>query len=433
MLKCDSDHHWWARYRPPMPESEPPAADTPPFNDSLLSDHVDIARKVASGGYKWTHRAPEWIPAFVAEHDLGPFPAMRNRLREVVDLGGFGYHATIDHMIEAFCGWSTRRYGWTPDPALTVPNTSVIQGVWSCVEAFTEPTGAVILTPPIYFPFNTISESTGRRTVDWRLIKDDNGWHYDLDGLAHLLTDDPGIQMLLLCHPHNPTGRVLTTDQLTRIVELASEHDVVIVSDEIHADFTYPGATHVPLAAVPGAASCTVTVTSGIKTFAMGGLRASVASFADEDMLVRYRRIPEHLLGSPNRLGCEAAIVGWEEGDTWVDQLVALFDHHRHHLTSRLADELPDVRMHVPQSTFLAWLDLSALGPGDRPGRWLRDRTGVDCKDGPLFGPGGEGHARLTFGTSTAMLDEIIDRLVSGIGTSPASSLETDIGNSAFH
>ncbi|HJP25580.1 MAG TPA: aminotransferase class I/II-fold pyridoxal phosphate-dependent enzyme, partial [Acidimicrobiales bacterium] len=371
--------------------------------------------------------------AFVAEHDLGPFPAMRNRLREVVDLGGFGYHATIDHMIEAFCGWSTRRYGWTPDPALTVPNTSVIQGVWSCVEAFTEPTGAVILTPPIYFPFNTISESTGRRTVDWRLIKDDNGWHYDLDGLAHLLADDPGIQMLLLCHPHNPTGRVLTTDQLTRIVELASEHDVVIVSDEIHADFTYPGATHVPLAAVPGAASCTVTVTSGIKTFAMGGLRASVASFADEDMLVRYRRIPEHLLGSPNRLGCEAAIVGWEEGDTWVDQLVALFDHHRHHLASRLADELPDVRMHVPQSTFLAWLDLSALGPGDRPGRWLRDRTGVDCKDGPLFGPGGEGHARLTFGTSTAMLDEIIDRLVSGIGTSPASSLETDIGNSAFH
>ncbi|MDP6286666.1 MAG: aminotransferase class I/II-fold pyridoxal phosphate-dependent enzyme [Acidimicrobiales bacterium] len=416
-----------------MPESEPPAADTPPFNDSLLSDHVDIARKVASGGYKWTHRAPEWIPAFVAEHDLGPFPAMRNRLREVVDLGGFGYHATIDHMIEAFCGWSTRRYGWTPDPALTVPNTSVIQGVWSCVEAFTEPTGAVILTPPIYFPFNTISESTGRRTVDWRLIKDDNGWHYDLDGLAHLLADDPGIQMLLLCHPHNPTGRVLTTDQLTRIVELASEHDVVIVSDEIHADFTYPGATHVPLAAVPGAASCTVTVTSGIKTFAMGGLRASVASFADEDMLVRYRRIPEHLLGSPNRLGCEAAIVGWEEGDTWVDQLVALFDHHRHHLASRLADELPDVRMHVPQSTFLAWLDLSALGPGDRPGRWLRDRTGVDCKDGPLFGPGGEGHARLTFGTSTALLDEIIDRLVSGIGTSPASSLETDIGNSAFH
>ncbi len=433
MLKCDSDHHWWARYRPPMPESEPPAADTPPFNDSLLSDHVDIARKVASGGYKWTHRAPEWIPAFVAEHDLGPFPAIRNRLREVVDLGGFGYHATIDHMIEAFCGWSTRRYGWTPDPALTVPNTSVIQGVWSCVEAFTEPTGAVILTPPIYFPFNTISESTGRRTVDWRLIKDDNGWHYDLDGLAHLLADDPGIQMLLLCHPHNPTGRVLTTDQLTRIVELASEHDVVIVSDEIHADFTYPGATHVPLAAVPGAASCTVTVTSGIKTFAMGGLRASVASFADEDMLVRYRRIPEHLLGSPNRLGCEAAIVGWEEGDTWVDQLVALFDHHRHHLASRLADELPDVRMHVPQSTFLAWLDLSALGPGDRPGRWLRDRTGVDCKDGPLFGPGGEGHARLTFGTSTAMLDEIIDRLVSGIGTSPESSLETDIGNSAFH
>ena len=404
-----------------------------PINGSdLLVDHVDVSQKVASRGYKWTDRAPEWIPAFVAEHDLGPFPAMRDRLREVVDLGGFGYHSTIGHMIEAFCDWSTRRHGWTPEPALIVPNTSVIQGVWSCVEAFTEPTGAVILTPPIYFPFNTIGESTGRRTVDWSLIRDNNGWHYDLDGLAHLLADDPGIQMLLLCHPHNPTGRVLTTDQLTRIVELASEHDVVIVSDEIHADFTYPGATHVPLATVPGAASCTVTVTSGIKTFAIGGLRASVAAFTDQDLLVRYRRIPEYLMGSPNRLGCEAAIVGWEEGDSWVDQLVALFDRHRHHLASRLAAELPEVRMHVPQSTFLAWLDLSAFGPGDRPGRWLRDRAGLDCKDGPLFGPGGEGHARLTFGTSTAMLDEMIDRLVSGIGTSPRSSPETGSGNSAF-
>ena len=414
-----------------MPNNVPPG-DRDSRPSTLLIDHVDIDQKVNSGGYKWTDRAPEWIPAFVAEHDLGPFPAMRDRLREVVDLGGFGYHSTIDHMVEAFCGWSARRHGWAPDPALTVPNTSVIQGVWSCVEAFTEPTGAVILTPPIYFPFNTIGESTGRRTVDWPLTRNDDGWHYDLDGLALLLADDPGIQMLLLCHPHNPTGRVLTTDQLTRIVELASEHDVVIVSDEIHADFTYPGATHVPLATVPGAASCTVTVTSGIKTFAMGGLRASVTAFADEDLLARYRRIPEYLLGSPNRLGCEAAIIGWEEGDTWVDQLVALFDHHRHHLASRLADELPDVRMHVPQSTFLAWLDLSALGPGDRPGRWLRDRAGLDCKDGPLFGPGGEGHARLTFGTSTAMLDEMIDRLVVGIGTSPGSSPETGIGNNAF-
>ena len=340
---------------------------------------------------------------------------MRERLGEVVEQGGFGYHTTVGHMIEAFCAWSARRHGWEPDPDLVVANASVLQGVWSCVEAFTEPTGAVILTPPIYFPFNDIGPTTGRRTVDWPLVRNEHGWHYDLDHLAHLLADDPGIQLLVLCHPHNPTGRTLTVDQLAQVVDLATRYDVVIVSDEIHADFTFPGSTHVPMAIVPGAASRTVTVTSGIKTFAIGGLRVSVTAFADESLFTRYRRIPEHLLGSPNRMGCEAATIGWELGDEWVDQLVSLFARHRHHLVARLAEEAPEVRIHLPQATFLAWLDVSAYAPGDRPGRWLRDQTGVDCKDGPLFGQGGEGHARMTFGTSTALLDEMVNRISSGL------------------
>ena len=397
-----------------MPSNIPPGdGDSGP--SPLLIDHVDIDRKVGSGGYKWTYRAPRWIPAFVAEHDLGPLPAMRERLGEVVEQGGFGYHTTVGHMIEAFCAWSARRHGWEPDPDLVVANASVLQGVWSCVEAFTAPTGAVILPPPIYFPFNDIGPTTGRRTVDWPLVRNEHGWHYDLDHLAHLLADDPGIQLLVLCHPHNPTGRTLTVDQLAQIVDLATRYDVVIVSDEIHADFTFSGSTHVPMATMPGAASRTVTVTSGIKTFAIGGLRVSVTAFADESLFTRYRRIPEHLLGSPNRMGCEAATIGWELGDEWVDQLVSLFDRHRHHLVARLAEEAPEVRIHLPQATFLAWLDLSAYAPGDRPGRWLRDQTGVDCKDGPLFGQGGEGHARMTFGTSTALLDEMVNRISSGL------------------
>ena len=397
-----------------MPNNVPPGdGDSDP--SPILIDHVDIDQKVGSGGYKWTHRAPRWIPAFVAEHDLGPFPAMRDRLREVVEQGGFGYHTTVDHMIETFCAWSARRHGWEPDPDLVAANASVLQGVWSCVEAFTEPTGAVVLTPPIYFPFNDIGPTTGRRTVDWPLVRNEHGWHYDLDHLAHLLANDPGIQLLVLCHPHNPTGRTLAVDQLAQIVDLATRYDLVIVSDEIHADFTFPGSTHVPMAIVPGAASRTVTVTSGIKTFAIGGLRVSVTAFADKSLFARYRHIPEHLLGSPNRMGCEAAAIGWELGDEWVDQLVSLFDRHRHRRVERLAEEAPEVRIHLPQATFLAWLDVSAYAPGDRPGRWLRDQTGVDCKDGPLFGQGGEGHARMTFGTSTVLLDEMINRISSGL------------------
>ena len=114
--------------------------------------------------------------------------------------------------------------------------------------------------------------------------------------------------------------------------------------------------------------------------------------------------------------GCEAATVAWEEADEWTDALVALFDSHRKRLVGRIDDELAKVRVHLPQSTFLAWLDLSSLEPGDRPATWLRERTGVRGKNGPLFGVGGKGHVRFTFGTSTAVLDEMVDRLVTGLG-----------------
>ena len=379
-------------------------------------DRVDVARKVASGAYKWTDEAPSVLPAFVAEHDLGPFPGITDRLRDIVEMGGTGYHDRFGAMAQAFSGWSSRRHGWTPDPELVVATASVLQGVWASVEAFTGPTDAVVLTPPIYFPFNDIGRTTGRRIVDWPLVRDEDGWHYDLDHLEHLLAADPGIRLLVLCHPHNPTGRVLTETQLVQIVDLCTRYDVVIASDEIHCDFVYPGATHRPTATIPGAGERTVTLTSGIKTFAIGGLRAAVASFADEDLHRRFLGVPEQLLGGVNRFGCEAATVAWEEADEWADALVALFNGHRRRLVDRIAAELPDIRVHLPQSTFLAWLDLSALEPGDRPATWLRERTGVRGKNGPLFGVGGEGHVRFTFGTSTAVLDEMVDRLVAGLG-----------------
>ena len=397
----------------PEPERRLPSATVPISPDDL--DHVDVAGKVAGGGYKWADHDGSSFPAFVAEHDLGPPPTMVERLSELVGLGAFGYHDAAARLGPAFSGWMARRHGWTPDPELVVPTVSVLQGVWVAVEAFTQPGDGVLLTPPIYFPFNQIGPTTGRRTVDWPLVRDSEGWHYDLDHLERLLADDPGIRLLVLCHPHNPTGRVLTNDQLARIVELASEHDLVIASDEIHSDFVYPGATHRPLPLVEGAAERTVVLTSGVKTFAMGGLRTAVASFSDERLLARFNRVPSELLGGVNRLGCEAVIAAWDAGDEWVDALVALFDRHRRHLVDRLAEELPEVRVHLPEATFLAWLDLSALGPDGPPGRWLSERTGVSCKSGPPFGVGGENHVRLTFGTSTAILDEMLDRLVDGL------------------
>ena len=377
---------------------------------------VDRAARRAAGVVKWTRYDADVLPAWVAEHDFGQPPAVRERLRYLVEASAHGYHDAAEPMVEAFCRWVSRRHDWSPEAGLVRPTTNVVQGVWASVQAFTRPDQKIVLSDPVYYPFQNLGPTTGREVARWNLVHDDSGWHYDLDALQALLEGDPSIGLLLLCNPQNPTGRVFDADQLTRIVELALEHDTTIVSDEIHYDLVHPGAEHVPTLIIPGASTCTIAVTSGIKTFAIGGVRCAVAVFGDERLRDRFDTVPEHLLTVPNRLGCEASIAAWDTGDAWVDELKAVLDANRHHLLERLGAELPDVGIHLPDATFLAWLDLSAFEPGDRPSTWLRAQAGVACESGPKYGSGGEGHVRLNFGTTPEVLDEIIDRLVAGLG-----------------
>ena len=368
-----------------------------------------------AGLVKWSRYGSDDLAAWVAEHDLGVPPEVSRRLQALVRDGAFGYHSSEDELGAAFSRWATSRHGWTPDPELVVPTNNVLQGIWACIEAFTKPGDGLVYTTPVYPPFLDAPPTTGRRAVDWPMVHDDDGWNYDIDALQVLLEADAGISLLLLCSPHNPTGRLFRYDELTRIVELAHEHDLLIVSDEIHSDIVYPGSKHVPTLTIPGAATHTVTVTSGVKTFALGGLRCAVAVSDDESNLDRLRAVPSHLLGGANRMGCEATVTAWDTGGDWVDSLLALLDRHRRHLVERLRAELPDVGVHLPDSTFLAWLDLGAFSPGEVPSRWLRERTQVACGNGPKFGPGGKNHVRMTFGTTTTLLDEMINRLVAGL------------------
>lgn len=376
---------------------------------------VDPQERRGSGVIKWTRYPDRVVPAWVAEHDLGPPPAVVERLHDLVDLRAFGYHSAGDDVGPAFSRWATLRHGWTPDPDLIIPTANVLQGIWACVEALTAPGDGIMYTPPVYPPFHDVPPTTDRRAVHWPMVLTGTGWRYDLDALPGLLEADPGVSLLLLCHPHNPTGRVLTAGELARVVELAHEHDLTIVSDEIHSDLVYNGSTHVPMLTVPGAASRTVAVTSGVKTFALGGMRCAVAVCGDDRLRSAVRSIPAELLGAPNRMGCEAAITAWETGSDWTDQLLVLFDRNRRHLFDRISTELPEVTIFLPESTFVGWLDLSAFDTGDHPARWFRHMTGVAGGNGPNFGPGGEKHVRITFGTSAELLDEITDRIITGL------------------
>lgn len=383
---------------------------------AVVVDHVDEVAKRAGGNLKWGVDPPGVVPAWIAEHDLGPPPVVRDALRRLAELPDVGYSRRANDLGGAFADWCEVRHGWSPDPDLVVPTADVLQGIWAVVAAFSEPGEGVITTPPVYPYFHDVAPELGRRSLECPLRHDAGGWRLDLDDLAALLEREPDARILLLCSPHNPTGHIYSREDLQAIVELTHRHDVILVSDEIHFDLVYPGGSHCPTLALPDAAEHTVALFSAGKAFAISGLRAAIAVFASRDLHARFNKsMPPRLLGGVGRAGVEAAITAWRHGAGWLDELVALFDRHRRMVVDTLALEVPAAGCHLPASTFLAWLDLSALQLGPDPAARLVESARVRTSEGHEFGTGGAGHVRLNFGTSTILLEEILGRLVGAL------------------
>ena len=385
-------------------------------HSEVFQPDVDAACKRGNRNAKWSKYGAETLPAWVAEHDFRPPASVIDAMRTTLDRGDFGYHDLDADVGAAFTGWARDRYGWSLDPGLVHTCVDVLQGVTAAVTALAEPGGGVILTPPIYHIFLQICPTSARRQLEWLMRCDgEQGWHLDPDDLEVLVRREPDARVLLWCHPHNPTGWVADAAVLARIVELAHAYDFYVVSDEIHADLVYPGSAtpFTPMLGIPGAAERVVTVTSPAKTFALSGLRCAAMAYADRDLRRRVRLAhPPLLLGHAARTGIDATIAAWTHGAAWADGLLAHLADQRDHLADRLAAEAPGVAFHRPDSTFLAWLDVSACGLGDAPAAHILDHTGVALNEGTEFGTNGDGHVRLNFGTSREVLDGILDRLL---------------------
>ena len=377
---------------------------------------VEVGQKRGNRNAKWLKHGPATLPAWVAEHDFRPPAPVIDAMRATLDRGDFGYHDMEDDVGAAFAGWAQDRYRWSPDPEMVHTCVDVLGGVTTAVTALAEPGAGVILTSPIYHIFLQICPTSGRRQLEWLMRCDpDRGWHLDPDDLEDLVRREPDARVLLWCHPHNPTGWVADRTVLTRIVELAHAYDFYVVSDEIHADLVYAdsSAPFTPMLTIPGATERVVTVTSPAKTFALSGLRCAVMAYGDRGLRRQVRQAhPPLLLGHAARTGIDATIAAWRQGAAWADGLVTYLSERRDQLADRLAADAPEVVFHRPDSTFLAWLDVSACGLGNAPAaRLLRD-AGVAMSEGTDFGTNGDGHVRLNFGTSTAVLDDILDRLL---------------------
>jgi len=383
------------------------------YRNPVMSQ-ADMQRLRRLTGVKWGRFDDDVIPAWVADMDFPTAPAVSDALHEMLDRGDTGYNFHAHQQLpEAYAAWSEQRHGWRPDPARVRLFAGVLQPIAALLHARTQPGDGVVLFTPIYPPFFGMIEKTGRRVVDCPL--DPHGWRIDPDRLDHVMDDT--VRAVIVCQPHNPTGRIFTAEELAPIARLAEERDLLVISDEIWHDIALAGASHVPFAQVAGAAADrTVTVTAASKTFNLGGLSCAVAHFGDEGAMKAVEALPPHLLGMVNSLGAQATLAAWTDGAAWLDSTLEVLAANRDHLAERLARELPDVGFRPPEATYLAWLDFRALGLGEDPAACVLERGRVALSCGPDFGANGEGYARLNFATLPEVLDDIVDRIVTAVG-----------------
>jgi len=377
-------------------------------------EDLDLGRLQRRRSEKWRAYPPDVLPAFVAEMDYDLAEPVLAALRAAIDLSDCGY-AMPAGLGETFARFAETRHGWTVDPGRVHLVPDVMAGVDVILRLATKPGDGVVINTPVYPPFFEHITGAHRRVVEVPLIRVDGQWELDFAGLETAFA--AGARGYLLCNPHNPTGRVFSAADLSRIASLAEQYGVLVLSDEIHASLTLPGARHTPFVSLGGAAAEQgVTLASASKAFNIAGLKGAVAVAGSVSGQRLLTRLPSSCQFGAGLFGVLGSLAAWSAGDEWLDALVAQLDHARTEFGRLLRQRLPEAGYLPPEASFLAWVDCARLGLGPEPAEVFLDRGRVAVGRGLNFGPPGDGFVRVTIGTSSALLADIVDRMAAAVG-----------------
>ena len=369
-------------------------------------DFDQVIDRRAVPGDKWGRYAGrDVVPMWVADMDFAAPPAIIEALHARLDHRVFGYTDAWPSLIEAVIDGIVRDHDWRIEADWLVWLPGVVTGFNVACRMAGEPGDAVLTATPVYPPFLRAPANNQRRLQTVDLVCDGARWQWDWDALDATL--DADTRMLLLCHPHNPVGRVFDPRELTALAERAERHDLIVCSDEIHCGLVLDG-THRPIAALDAAvARRSITLMAPSKTWNIPALYASFAIIADADLRRRYRHAMRGLIPHPNVLGLVATEAAYREGSAWRLALLDYLRGNRERVMQAIK-ALPGLRTTRPEATYLAWIDCRDAGL-DEPTAFF-EKHGVGLSDGRAFGAP-PGFVRLNFGCPRSLLDEGLDRM----------------------
>ena len=372
---------------------------------------------------KWTAYPPDVLPAWVADMDYALAAPIQAAIEARVAGQDLGYPKMYraSGLAEAFATRAAAKYAWPVDPSRVEFLGDVVQGLYLALLALTEPGDGVLVQTPIYPPFLQAVEETGRRLVECPLVFGRAGFEVDFAALDAAC--DAGVKVLMLCHPHNPSGRAYSREELEDFAVLVRRHKLLVVSDEIHADLMLVDRPHIPFASLADdVAARTLTLSSASKAFNIAGLCLAVAVFGSAALQAQFGRLPSHVRGGRSTLGMAAAHAAWTAGDPWLAAVKQQLRANRDRVATFVAERWPGIRHVPPEATYLAWLDCRGLALDEEPYRFFLREARVALSDGPTFGKPGCGCTRLNFATSPEILEEILARMDRALATAGKST-----------
>lgn len=353
------------------------------------------------------------LPLWVADMDFPTAPAVLERLHALAEHGIFGYTGVKDAYFSAVHNWYAQRFGWEAQRSWLVTTPGVVFAIAIAIRAFTQKGDAILIQQPVYYPFaNKVTENDRQLVVNPLVLK--NGrYEMDFADMERKIVDYH-VKMLLLCSPHNPVGRVWTKEELLRVGEICQKHGVLVVSDEIHADFTYAGHTHRVFASVKSEfADFTITCTAPSKTFNLAGLQNSNIFIPNRQLRHAYKKeLSACGCGGTNCMGMAACQAAYEAGADWLEQLKQYLAGNLAYIRQFLREKLPEIALIEPEGTYLVWLDLRKLGLTEQQQRQLILQDAKLWLDaGTLFGQGGEGFERINIACPRTTIEQAMQRL----------------------
>jgi cystathionine beta-lyase len=384
-----------------------------------MSDFDRVIERRGTHASKWDMMArlsgldaPDAIPMWVADMDFAAPPGVTAALAEEVQRATHGYYANTGTWAAALADWMAHRHGLRLDPTWVSPTPGVVSGLGLILQALTMPGDEVVVFPPAYHAFRRIILANERRILDAQLVETDGRYAMDLDALRALLT--PRTRCVFFCSPHNPGGTVWSPEEIRALAALCAEHDLILVSDEIHCDLVFAGAKHTPtLVAAPEIADRLITCVAATKTFNLAGAHVGACVTSNADFKRRIdARIMASGLGSYNLFGMIATEAAWRTGEAWLDALLPYLAGSRDMLDVRIEAAAPGARSMRLDATYLAWVDFSATGlPPEEVAARVKNRARIFASPGSQFGPGGESWLRFNFATPRPILEEALGRL----------------------